>query len=197
MLHYWADIARDWSPILQCVAFLLGIFALYKWSRERNDRATDVLLKLEEHFNVERVRKGRFVVEDINQYNAVSESLISLPQRGDVSDDHQNLDDLLRFYVVLCAVRQAGQVPDRALSTCYRFWLSHYYLKNRTALRNYINGSFPTLRDWLIEDASRYRRRDGRLRRWLRPAFFTPDHFWDTSEFELNQRFLDPRHGDR
>jgi len=197
MLNQWANIARDWSPILECVTLLIGIAALVKRFWERNDRATDVLLKLEEQFNEHRVRKGRFIVEDINLYNTISESLTTPPQRSKMSKDHQYLDDLLRFYVVVYAVRQAGQVPDRALSTCYRFWLSHYYRNDRAQLRSYINDFFPTLRDWLIEDAGRYRRRDGRLRRWWRPAFFTPDHFWATGEFELNQRFLDPQHGDR
>ena len=189
--------ANDLKPILECIAFVVGAGALIKWFVERDDRATDVLLKLEEHFNEPQVRKGRQLVEDPQKYDSFAAALRATPQPEGLSDTYADLDELLRFYVVVFAVRQARQVPEQSLSTCYRFWLGHYYLNKRSDLRTYINSSFPTLRDWLLEDADRHRRRPGSLLRWWRPPFFTPAHFWKTREFELNPKILSPDRGNQ
>jgi hypothetical protein len=180
------------KPVLESAAIVAGGVALLKWFTERKDRATDVLLKLEEHFNEVGVRAGRFLVEDGDHCESVAKTLNSQRRPKEMTEDQKNLDNLLRFYVVVCAVRQAGQVSDRALSTCYRFWLSHYYLNKREAFRSYINDSFPTLRDWLIGDTPAVRRGTSRLPWRVKPAFFTPGHFWKASAFSLDPLTLDP-----
>ena len=70
------------------------------------------------------------------------------------------IDTVLRFYVFLAGLREARQVPDSSLSASYRFWLAHYYHKERVELREYINKYFPTLREWLLRDLDRQRRFD-------------------------------------
>jgi hypothetical protein len=81
--------------------------------------------------------------------------------------DRLAIDALLRFYVVLCGVRQANQVPESSLSACFRFWLGHYHNPRRMEFKEHIDTFFPTLKKWLTEDAKR-RHKD----RFFRPGDF-------------------------
>ncbi len=59
---------------------------------------------------------------------------------------------MLRFYTVLYGVYTANQVPKRALSICFRYWLAHYFRKDREKFRRYVDKFYPTLRKWLEQD---------------------------------------------
>ncbi len=136
------ELAKIWSEIVKNVAesgaVLAAVFAVIKWVNERRDRATDVLLRLENEFKDKDVMAGRNKVED-----------------GDYADSEQRcdkLDAMLRFYVLLYGVYVARQVPERSLSICFRYWLAHYFRKDRTGFRAYVDRSYPTLKGWLRRD---------------------------------------------
>jgi hypothetical protein len=143
------DKGKDWSEtiknVVESAALLAAAFAVIQWVNERRDRSTDILLKLDEQFR--NLGEGRLLVE--------------LRARLDLSDvdNMEKVDKLLRFYVVLYGVLIAKQVPERSLSICFRYWLTFYYHRERTWLRDYIDNHYPTLQMWLREDA----RRDGRF----------------------------------
>jgi hypothetical protein len=192
-----SDFATRLKPILECLAYLAGALALVKWLRERTDRATDVLLKLEEEFD-RKCAAGRQCLDEPPKYAECREAL-TRAGRGSVSltADQQAqqlqiikaIDDLLRFYVVLIGVREAKQLPDASLSTCYRFWLAHYYRDDRLEFRRYVNDNYPTLRAWLLRDTSalaRFRARP--FSRWWQP-FFRCD-FWRTEDVNRNRAAL-------
>jgi len=183
----FSDIAKN---AFEVFAVFGGLFALRKWLAERNDRATDILLKLEQQFQKDNLEKGRLYLEDDRQCKLIRPQLellasnagnekIKLGRASGINhqnarstqkealDDFGTLDGLLRFYVVLCGVRQADQVPEHSLSTCFRYWLCHYYIPNRVEFRSYVDAHYPTLRKWLTEDAGRKRKK-----RFFRPSDF-------------------------
>ena len=181
-----SELADEIKPILEVIAFALGATAVFKWLQERSDRASDVLLSLEDQFE-QKCGKGRELVENDQLYDGLKQRLrtaasdhVRVSRVRDASglEQQTDLDNLLRFYVVLYAIRRQRQIQDRALSICYRFWLAHYYRKDRAELRAYIDALFPTLRNWLRADMTWGRRL------WQRPfsawwrSFFTPTHFW-------------------
>ena len=119
---------------------LAGAVAVIKWVNERRDRATDILLKLEEKFASKDVMKGRKRVEDRDHTG-----------RGRCDE----LDAMLRFYVVLYGVFNARQVPERSLSICFRYWLAHYFRRDRREFRRYVDSNYPTLSGWLGGDCKK------------------------------------------
>jgi hypothetical protein len=151
-----------------------GSFALVRWFAERNDRATTILLELERKFCERAIMKGREYVEDGGRYNFVKKELLQYAVQSSVEgtkpaaasskaepqgqpslekeiDGCEAIDALLRFYVVLSGVRHAKQVPDASLSTCFRYWLCHYYNPERTEFKEYVDRYYPTLRIWLAK----------------------------------------------
>jgi NAD-dependent deacetylase len=182
----------EWTTRLQFLltsGIIAGLFTLAKWLADRSSRATDVLLKLEDEFT-RKCEKGRPQIEYTAQYELWKDSL----SRRDPKVNPDDIDNLLRFYVVLYGIRQARQVPDASLSTSYRFWLAHYYRNDRSELRGYINSNFPTLRKWLLADTStwsRFKRRP--FSKWWRP-FFRPDDFWPADEYSLDPEALQSNH---
>jgi hypothetical protein len=188
-----SDLAESIKPILECLAYFAGSLALVKWLRERNDRATDVLLSLEEQFET-KCAAGRQYIDEPLKYDECRKALAGAGECGVAVSGSQlqehlqivkSIDDLLRFYVVLVGVRQARQLPDSSLSTCYRFWLAHYYRPDRVEFRHYVNENFPTLRAWLLRDTSLWQRLKERpFSPWWRP-FFRCD-FWPVEEVDRN-----------
>lgn len=145
--------AKDWSETIKNViesgAVLAAVFAVIKWVQERQDRATEVLLKLEEKFSVEAVVKGRDLIDDDARYQRAAADIDKVVRERRV---YSEFDAVLRFYVILYGVRIAKQVPDNALSVCFRYWLAHYFHKDRKEFQKYIDASYPTLSRWLRED---------------------------------------------
>jgi len=179
--HVWDTAQR----LLLASGAITGLFALFKWLGDRNSRATDVLLKLEDEFH-RKGEKGRPRIEDQEHYVQWKNSLAG---RNRVVNPDE-IDNLLRFYVVLYGIRQARQVPDASLSTSYRFWLAHYYRKDRAELREYINSNFPTLRKWLLADTSRMGRfKLRKFSKWWQP-FFRPHDFWPRDQYLLDPEKL-------
>jgi hypothetical protein len=177
----WGTVIR-WLPEAGIIA---GILAVLKWLRERNSRATDVLLELEKKFDA--LENGRDDIEYDDRFQAKAPALKK--GRGG-SGELRDIDDLLRFYILLFAVRQARQVPDSSLSTCYRYWLAHYYRADRAALRSYVDDYFPTLKKWLDRDTRMFGRFRARpLSRWWRP-FFRPGDFWKKATLAKEYKHL-------
>ena len=160
--------------LVEALALIGAAFALWKWLVERKDRAADILLKLEQKFCEPEIMRGKQCIEQDERYELIKDRLMAvvesqieksnlaadslktkqkyeLPQEK-VLDDHGAIDTLLRFYVVLCGIRHARQVPDISLSTCFRFWLCHYYNPKRQEFREYVDTFYPTLKKWLAED---------------------------------------------
>lgn len=131
---------KEWSEIVQntveSLAILAGAFVLMQWIRSRQDRAADMLLKLEKEF--QSLDKGRRLIE---------ERTTDSPELTE--EETQALDKLLRMYVVLYGVSFSSQVPVKPLSICFRYWLAHYYRHDWGWLRAYVNVNYPTLRRWL------------------------------------------------
>lgn len=173
---------------VEALAIIGGLIGLWKWLAERRDRATDILLKLESEFCKPEIMKGRLCIEDDERYSLIKSRLkqqVDAPQgkrsnenesadkidgnsiQDNVSEDCHAIDAMLRFYVVLCGVRQANQVPEDSLSTCFRFWLGHYHCSTRKEFKDYVDAFFPTLRKWLADDAERRY-----ARRFFRPGEF-------------------------
>lgn len=175
--------ALTWGDALSASTWAVALFALYKVLRDRHSRATDVLLKLEERFDA--CGDGRAQIE--YAYETVQPHLAA-GVRGDAA--LTGIDDLLRFYIVVYAVRQARQVPDRSLSTCYRYWLAFYYRHDRLELRRYINAVYPTLRNWLHEDIARPQLPWFAPPRWWRRSFFRPGDFWEPEEYSRDVTWL-------
>jgi hypothetical protein len=202
-LQAWHDKAELAKPILECIVIITGVFAVVKWFAKRNNRATDVLLELEKEFE-SKCKLGRPLVEQDLEYEKLAKLLTESVKSGKrvvsmgigpankEADLQMAIDDLLRFYVLLIGVRIARQVPERSLSTCYRFWMAHYYRHDRQAFRQYVNMFFPTLKSWLLSDTCWFKRLCCRpISTWWRP-FFRPGDFWDKNEFEKNHKKLDP-----
>lgn len=191
-LDNWDDLktfSEIFKNLFEALAVLGGAVAVSKYLVERKDRAADILLQLEHEFCKKKVMQGRQCIEDDGRYHLIKDRLKQLAaesghQRslpaGEVSEEKQKpeispernildecqaIDALLRFYVVLCGIRQAKQVPERSLSTCFRFWLGHYRSPKRTEFREYVDAYFPTLKKWLADDA-----KSGH-------TFFCPRHF--------------------
>jgi NAD-dependent deacetylase len=190
-LQYWQTISEIGRNVAQILVFAGGVVALLKWLHERRDRATEVLLSLDEKFNSEKMCKARELIDDDREYKKVRKALLDeVCRRGNFetsdggvvkgdgpvsSDEMKAIDDLLHFYVLLCGVREAKQVPDSALAKCFRYWLAHYYHPGRRELRYYINTYYPTLTQWLSEDLSWFKRNHFK-------SFFGPERFGWTSQ---------------
>jgi hypothetical protein len=142
--------------IVEIFAVVAAPWVLYVWTRKRKDRAADVLLKLEDSFRRPRVRLGRRSVESDIHYEKLKPALAAAKGNArwseKVTRDLACIDELLRFYVVLLGIRKAGQVPERALKACYRYWVTHYHKEDRMELKDYVDEFYPTLRAWLEKD---------------------------------------------
>jgi hypothetical protein len=167
--------AKDWSEVVKNVvesgAVLGALFAILKWVNQRQDRAGEVLLKLDDRFNAVDVVRGRSLIDDDEKYaKAVDSFKRAVAERRVYAD----FDALGRFYIVLYGLRSAKQVPDQTLSVCFRYWLAHYFHRDRKEFRTYIDTFYPTLSRWLREDCKAGCR------------FFRPDRlFADRTDLEL------------
>jgi hypothetical protein len=130
----WSEIVKN---VVETLAVLAGAFAIVQWVNARSDRSTDVLLSLEKEFKDPEVLAGRELVED-GDYGGNGRS--------------KSLDAMLRFYVLLYGVHRARQVPEQSLSICFRYWLAHYFRRDRPGFRRYVDVHFPTLALWLRRD---------------------------------------------
>ena len=187
----WHIVSETVKNFAEVAAISAGGFALYKWVFERYDRATDVLLELEKKFNEPECLLGRALIEDDVAYGnivglmhtAVLEAVEPIPlTRSRMSLEETErlgpVDSLLHFYVLLHGIRRARQVRDLPLKTCFRYWLTQYYCPYRPAFRAYVDTFFPTLKQWLHDDAKRWRK----SRRFFTPADF--DWAWDENKKE-------------
>jgi hypothetical protein len=138
------EAAKAWSGIVKNFAESVGILAAaaaaVKWVNERRDRATTVLLELEEKFQERTVKQGKELI-DKNAFKGQDR-----PGRT------EELDALLRFYVLLYGVYRARQVPPAALSYCFRYWLAHYFHSDYGWLRKYVGEYYPSTKAWLTRD---------------------------------------------
>jgi hypothetical protein len=159
----WAEVVKN---VVESGAVLAAVFAAIKWVNERRDRATEVLLKLDENFQKEAVAAGKKCLEQ--------------GDCGGTQTEAETLDGLLRFYVVLYGVLRARQVPESSLSICFRYWLAYYFRRDRAEFRRFVNANYPTLRGWLLNDC-----RAG-------CCFFRPQDFWKENEIERDCKKLDP-----
>jgi hypothetical protein len=182
LVFFWyvPEVTKDWADVVNHVfgslAVLGGALAVIGWIWARMDRRSDVLISLHTQFRAAEMQKGK--------------DLIERPHTIVIERRCPDLDQVLSFYVLLCGVKAAGEVPIRSLSICFRFWLAHYYLEKPDAqaspddpsnkLRIYINRFYPTLRTWLLADAD------------LPPeqSFFRPHDFWPAGEIEVEAKKL-------
>jgi hypothetical protein len=143
--------AKDWSEtvknVVESVAVLGGLFAVIKWVNERRDRATDILFQLMDKF--EKAKTGKQMIDDNSEYRKIAGALTT---GVELKESCVAMDELLDFYILLHGVRHARQVPDAALSVCFRYWLAHYFHKERLEFRLYVEAFYPTLTRWLRED---------------------------------------------
>jgi hypothetical protein len=159
-LQEWSGIVRNFAEAAVLVGGGTGAgFTLVKWWRERSDRATDVLLRLEKDFQRRSLRKGRDLIENKSEYDRA---------KAQISEQGRELDEVLRFYVVLYGVYTAKQVPEKALSICFQYWLAHYFRCDRKEFRGYVNDYYPTLKKWLEKDF--YESNNGSCEGFFRPA---------------------------
>lgn len=146
LVVFWVSgnhaLGKEWSETvknaIEGLALIAAAFGVCKWLDERRNRAADVLLSLDKEFKKNAILKGRQAVED-----------------GDYTGGHarsDDLDSLLRFYVVLYGILRARQAPELSLSICFRYWLAHYFRKDRIGFRDYVDRGYPTLSNWLQED---------------------------------------------
>jgi NAD-dependent deacetylase len=186
----WLESVKAWSEVARNFAQLLAVlgagWVVYRWRRERRDRATDVLLHLEERFASEGIQRGCELVDDDAAYATIRRALVgrSVPPdeaagepRGHGTETAAErealaaLDRLLRFYILLLGI-QPGQVRDEVLATTYRYWLAQCFNPARRELRLYVTRLFPALGAWIAKEASS-RVGDG---------FLTPERFgWKRS----------------
>lgn len=192
-LEDWKTVTEIALNVFTVLAIIGGAAAWWRWLAERHDRSTEVLFKLEERFESADNRKARKLIENDALYQTIRVRLIeavlfagvtnkavpastSAAKSAPASEGEKILRELelvdcfLRFYVFLCGVRAAKQVPDNALRICYRYWLAHYYHPGRVELRIYINEFFPTLGRWLKEDREKHAKRP-------ESSFFNPKQF--------------------
>lgn len=164
----WTDITQT---IVQVVALLGGLGAAIAWNRSLKDRAAAVLIELEDRFNADSLRKARALLEEQSEY----ESLVTAMKIALAETTHnelknsetpaaptaltstqgyhlEQLDALLRFYVLLRGIRKAQQVPDESLRLCYGYWLNFYYHNKRSEFSTYVDRYFPGLAKWISDD---------------------------------------------
>lgn len=132
------------ADIISKLAVLGGVAVLWKWSQERNDRSAEVLLKLQDRYCDERVRKAREFLETDANFTPGAE----------LAPDHP-LDELLNFYVLLRGLLNTGQVNRESARICFWYFLTMTYKPGREAVRTYVEAMYPTLRDWLKEDRAK------------------------------------------
>jgi hypothetical protein len=160
-LKTFSEISRN---LIESLAVLGGVAALWKYLNERKDRATDILLKLENEFCKKKVMQGaamhrrrQTLSSDKRPIEAVRRRLAAwtvdaggtiIRGRAEVpiptGNDHPGRmsgDRRRCFGSTWCSVgvRQAKQVPERSLSTCFRFWLRSLRNPKRTEFREYID----------------------------------------------------------
>lgn len=142
----WSEVAKNLAELL---ALAGGALALRKWFGERDNRATDVLLRIERDFGREKVKRGRDLIDSDSSYLRHASAISQCISKRTGDDD---IDALLRFYVVLYGIRLTNQVPTRALSVCFRYWLAHYFRNDRKEFHDHVDTFYPTLKQWLNED---------------------------------------------
>lgn len=174
---FWLDPADgvNWADTVEHVFTAVGILgagcALVGWLLARADRRTDLLISLHAQFGTAEIIKGKAIIDQ-------EPAVIGNDQRDDI-------DRLLSFYVLICGVRASGEVPEKSLSICFRYWLTHYYRNffetdpvtgqtkpKPNGLRDYINLHYPTVRTWLLDDIQKPARSK---------SFFRPHEFWGTA----------------
>lgn len=138
----WTDIAQT---IVQILVLIGGACTYFSWKRSLKDRAASVLFELEERFCVDSLVEGRGLLEYQATYleleqamtTAMCETGASNRTTGKNPSQHteltapqekqlDQLDALLRFYVLLRGIRAAEQVPDESLRLGYAYWINFY-----------------------------------------------------------------------
>jgi hypothetical protein len=191
----WEHPAEYIKTILESAAIACGAWALFHWIVQRRDRATDILLKLDEEFD-KRCKNVRDWLEVDREYDkkkgALDRAVRDKERPGD-ANILKDVDDYLHFYIVLHSVVQHRQVPEESLSDSFQYWLAHYYRNNRHEFRRYVNELFPVLREWLLRDTTLA----GRFvwnpwSKWWRPFFRPQDFMRQRSNIELDPNKLYP-----
>lgn len=193
-MEYWKGLSEIIANFAQAMAVVVAALGVVSWLFKRSDRSADVLLQLETRFDGTVVRRARGLIDDDERYDEIKAELVQAvrdhrrsyaerpsgePIAGTdrSTDSLQSIDELLRFYVLICGLHAARQVRTTALRACYRYWLTQYYNPKRGEFRRYVDCFYPTLQRWIRNDRSLFRR--GRFRR-----FFTPRDFRWPDELE-------------
>jgi hypothetical protein len=71
-LKTFSEIVKN---LLEALAVVGGVLAFWKWLAERNDRAADILLKLEEDFCTPEIVQGKHCIEDNERYDLIKDQL--------------------------------------------------------------------------------------------------------------------------
>jgi len=79
------------------------------------------------------------------------------PPIDETDDLVESLDALLRFYVVLKAMHESGEVKGDVLRVNYAYWMNKYFDPNRTEFREYVFANFSCLSGWILRDADYFR----------------------------------------
>ena len=182
-LEEWKHVSEIVKNILTVLAIVGAGWTWYHWTYERYDRAADILFSLEQRFDSKSIQHGARILDDDEEYadikhlltayveNAKTTTPRTLPATSSSTDEMvYAIDDVLRFYVFLGSIRAAKQVPDAALSASYRYVLAEYYNPRRAEFRVYVDQFFPSLRQWLAEDARQHAANP-------RTGFFRPEEF--------------------
>ena len=112
----------------------------------------DLELRLEKHWEIMPLLDPASKRYDDELRTAVQNSLEHLPQLSRKDSDRKlilQLDQFLRFLLLLSSLEKYQLLDHDALEYMYHYWFKAVYIKN-AHLRCYIGEYFPTLNTWLV-----------------------------------------------
>ncbi len=145
------------ATVLSLVSVVSVIQAIRQYQRNARQRVAQSLMELEErletHWQIMPLIDPASKRYDSELRPAVQNSLDEMPQLNRRPEDRTlivQLDQFLRFLLLLGSLEKYELLDREALDYMYSYWFAAVYLKN-DHLRDYIKKYFPTLNSLLSD----------------------------------------------
>jgi hypothetical protein len=160
----YKDVSEIAKNVAEALAVLGAAGALYNWAVARRNRATDILLALDQLFSRPEVIAARKLLETHDGTSSFVES------------DMNALEPMLRFYVILRQVVLHGQISPSTARTSFCWWLAYAHStagidRYNKVFADHLAKFYQSLSQWVLATDGIFSQSEPNPRPWWRPTF--------------------------
>jgi hypothetical protein len=149
----------EWAqPLFYLVGILSAVFGIPRYFRTSRQRMAETFIELEDRFAQHRPIRRMIdpaADESAPLIEAVRNSLDGIPRSTPERQLLTQLDDFLRFLLLLSRLQKNALVSSEALAYMYYYWFNA--VRDTPDLWRYVQQYFPMLQNFMNEYAADFR----------------------------------------